>query len=462
MEKTCAVILAAGNGVRMKSKYPKALCEVLFKPMICWVVDWCRKAGIEDICVVLGDGADLVKKVLPDTCTTVYQEQRLGTGHAIKMAEDFLKLHQGGDVIVLNADAPFLTDETLSNAHRLHESSGAVVTAISAEIENPFGYGRIIRDAAKTENLLEIVEQKDGSAEQLAIKEVNSGAYWFEVSFLLESLDKIGRQNNQNEYYITDTIKIARSEGKIVSVYQSQDETLVLGANDRAGLLKLNTIATKLVIDRLLLNGVNFYCMDGIVISPDAVIGCDTTIAPGTLIKGKVSIGEDCVIGPNTVIENSSIGNGCVIDSSLIESSKVGNGVKIGPNSHLRPNCNIADFVKIGNYVEVKNSNLGEKSSIAHLTYVGDTDMGAHVNMGGGCITCNYNGYHKYRTTIGDHAFIGCNTNLVAPVTVMDGAFTAAGSTIDQNVEADALAIARAKQVNKKGWAVEHKKRNQD
>lgn len=459
MRTTCAVILAAGNGTRMKSKYPKAMCEVLFKPMINWVVDWCCKAGVEDICVVVGDGAEHIRQVLPENCVTVLQQERRGTGHAVMMAQDFLKSHPDSDVVVLNADAPFINDSVLTHSLEQHQESQAQMTLITAQISNPTGYGRILRDSNNPGRVLGIVEEKDASCQQREITEVNSGAYWFRTEFLLEALGHLDCNNSQQEYYLTDTVGIACSQGDAICACRCEDENLVLGANDRAGLLKLNEIANKIVVDRLLEDGVHFYCMDGIVISPDVAIGRDTTIAPGTQLRGHVTIGEDCVIGPNTVIEDSQIGDGCQIHSSLIEQSQVGNGVKIGPNSHLRPNSHLADGVKIGNFVEIKNSTLGEKTSVAHLTYIGDSDFGSHINVGCGVVTVNYNGYRKFRSKVEDHAFIGCNTNLVSPVHIGEGAYIAAGSTITQDVQPDSLAIARARQQNKEGWAETYRQR---
>lgn len=459
MKETCAVILAAGNGTRMKSKYPKAMAEVLFKPMINWVTDWCIKAGIEKICVVVGEGAQHIEAVLPQQCVTVVQPQRKGTGHAVMMAADFIKENMGSDIVVLNADAPFIDNHILEQSYRQHCESGAQITVITAQIADPKGYGRIIRDGEDNDRVIGIVEEKDASSDQKKINEVNSGAYWFESAFLLDALGRLDCNNKQNEYYLTDTVKIAFAQGKKVAACRCENENLVLGANDRAGLLKLNKIANQIVVDRLLDDGVNFYCMDGIVISPDVVVGRDTTIAPGTQLKGYVTIGDDCVIGPNTIIDNSEIGDGCTIHSSLIEQSKVGNGVKIGPNSHLRPNSVLADSVKIGNFVEIKNSTLGEKTSVAHLTYIGDSDFGSHINVGCGVVTVNYNGYRKFRSKVADNAFIGCNTNLVSPVNIGEGAYIAAGSTITNDVEQQSLAIARARQVNKEHWVEDYREK---
>lgn len=456
MQKSCAIILAAGQGTRMKSKYPKAMCEVLFKPMICWVTDWCKKAGIEKICVVIGEGGEHIQKVLPEGCITVEQAQRKGTGHAVMMASDFIAENIDCDIAVLNADAPFVSDAVLTQSLEQHRRQQAAVTVVTASLDKPDGYGRIVREDGQ---VVGIVEDRDADCQQKKISEVNSGAYWFSAAFLQDALTKIDCNNSQHEYYLTDTVKIAFEQGKKVEACCCEDQNLVLGANDRAGLLRLNEIANKIVVDRLLEDGVNFYCMDGIVISPDAVVGRDTTIAPGTQLKGAVVIGEDCVIGPNTIIENSQIGDGCQIHSSLIEQSKVGNGVRIGPNSHLRPNSVLADGVKIGNFVEIKNSTLGEKTSVAHLTYIGDSDFGSHINVGCGVVTVNYNGYRKFRSTVDDHAFIGCNTNLVSPVHVGENAYIAAGSTITGDVGAQDLAIARARQVNKPGWAAQYREK---
>lgn len=456
MQKSCAIILAAGQGARMKSKYPKAMCEVLFKPMICWVTDWCKKAGIEQICVVIGEGGEHIQKVLPEECITVEQAQRKGTGHAVMMASDFIAENIDCDIAVLNADAPFVSDAVLTQSLEQHRRQQAAVTVVTASLDKPDGYGRIVRENGQ---VVGIVEDRDADCQQKKISEVNSGAYWFSAAFLQDALTKIDCNNSQHEYHLTDTVKIAFEQGKKVEACCCEDQNLVLGANDRAGLLRLNEIANKIVVDRLLEDGVNFYCMDGIVISPDAVVGRDTTIAPGTQLKGAVVIGEDCMIGPNTIIENSQIGDGCQIHSSLIEQSKVGNGVRIGPNSHLRPNSVLADGVKIGNFVEIKNSTLGEKTSVAHLTYIGDSDFGSHINVGCGVVTVNYNGYRKFRSTVDDHAFIGCNTNLVSPVHVGENAYIAAGSTITGDVGAQDLAIARARQVNKPGWAAQYREK---
>ena len=287
MIKACAIILAAGQGTRMKSKYPKALCQVLFKPMINWVTDWCLKAGIEEICVVTGQGAQYLEPVLPKQCCTVSQPQQLGTGHAVMMARSFINEHRSSPILVLNGDAPFVDDAILNQALEQHSEQKAQVTVITAELHNPAGYGRIVR--AQDGTVQAIVEERDATESQRAICEVNSGAYCFDADFLLDGLEKLGCKNAQGEYYLTDLVGIAVSERKKVCACRSCDEKVALGANDRAGLLKLNEIANKIEVDRLLEDGVNFYCTDGVIISPDAVVGTAPVPTPAARVKARAA-----------------------------------------------------------------------------------------------------------------------------------------------------------------------------
>ena len=457
MENSCAVILAAGDGKRMKSNVPKAMCQVLFKPMISWVADWCVQAGISNVCTVTGRGGEQIQAVLPEGFVTVEQKERKGTGHAVMMAREFLESHRGKDVVVLCADAPFVDSEVIAASYQAHRQSGAAVTVVTACLEEPAGYGRILREQ---EEVKAIVEQKDGSPEQLKVKEINSGSYWFQVDFLLEALGKLDCTNAQQEYYLTDTVRIAVEEGRRVSACQWPDSSVVLGANDRKGLLYLNQVAREKVLDRLMEKGVNFYCTDGVVISPDAVIGPDTTIGPHTLLKGRVTIGSGCILEGGCIVQDSVLGDGCQIISSVIEESAVGSCVRVGPNAHLRPGTMLKDGVKIGNFVEVKNSVIGEKTSLAHLTYVGDSQVGCHVNMGCGCAVANYDGVHKHKAVIEDFAFLGCNTSLVSPVRIGRGAYTGAGSVITEDVPENALAVARSRQKNLEGWAEKWRREN--
>lgn len=445
-----AVILAAGEGTRMKSSNPKVLCEVLFKPMVQWVIDACEGAGIREKCAVVGHGAELVMQALGEQVCYARQEQRLGTGHAVMQAADFLRNCKTSHTLVLCGDAPFIDSETIRRSYECHVENKNSVTVITANLSDPTGYGRILKENGQ---FVKIVEQKEASEEQKRITEVNSGAYWFDREALLNCLGKLQNNNSQNEYYLTDTIALLLQDGKRVGTYMAPGSDVVLGANDRKALYALGQIANRRVIERLMSEGVEFVSTDGVVLSPDCSVGADTVIYPGTIFKGKVSVGSHCQIGPNTMLINCSIGDRTVADNAKIDSSTVGKGVRLGPFMQIRPGSKIADFAKIGNFTEIKNSTVGEKTSVAHLTYVGDSDVGDRVNFGCGTVTVNYDGVAKYRTTIGNDCFIGCNTNLVAPVTVGDGAYTAAGSTITKNVPAGALSIERGHQVDIPHWA---------
>lgn len=459
---TAAILLAAGDGKRMKSKQPKVCCEVLFKPMLCWVLDSCRGADIKDqnTCVVVSDDPRGVLDLIPQGVCTAVQAERLGTGHAVMCASGFLKdlLDRGiKDVAILCGDAPFVSSDVLKAAYLHHRDNGSTVTVITAKLDDAGRYGRIIRD--ENGSFLKITEAADATPDELSVKEINSGSYWFSVAFLLEYLPKLQAQNAQGEYYLTDMISLALSAGLKADAFVCPDPSIALGANDRAGLAQLNAVAHDVILDRHYANGVNIPLTDGVMIGPDVEIGCDTTILPGTVICGKTVIGEGCTIGPNSRIIDCTVGGGCNIDSSRLEQSRVGNGVRIGPFAQLRPNSDIADNVKIGNFVEIKNSTVGEKTSFAHLTYIGDSDFGARINVGCGVVTVNYNGKAKYRTTVGDDAFIGCNTNLIAPVTVEQGAYVAAATTVTENVPADSLTIGRVRQSFYPGYAVRYRKK---
>lgn len=450
MEQACAIVLAAGDGKRMRSARPKVLCEVLFRPMICWISDTLEECGIQDVCTVLGAGADLVRQAVPQF-SWVEQKERLGTGHAVMQARAFLESHRGGDCAVLCGDAPFMDADTLKNAYFLHKKEGAAVTLVSACLDNPAGYGRIVRDGKG--GVSAIVEQADADEETLRIREINAGTYWFSVDFLLDALNRLRADNAQGEYYLTDVIGIAAAQGRRVCGYQAADSRVAMGANDRKGLLRLNEMARQAQLERHLDAGVEIVCADGVVIAPGVSIGQDTTILPGTILKGKTVIGKNCVIGPDTVIEDSTVGDGCQINACQIEKSRLDEKIKIGPFTHVRPNSHLKAGVKIGNFVEVKNSVIDENTAVAHLTYVGDSDVGKNVNFGCGTVTVNFDGHDKYRTVIGDDCFIGCNSNLIAPVEIGSGSYIAAGSTITDGVPEDALAVARARQVIKPGWA---------
>lgn len=445
------IILAGGQGKRMKTDKPKVLCEVLGMPMIDWVISACEAAELENICVVKGFGAEILEEHLCGKYKTVMQTERLGTGHAVMQAVDFLKENPDSDTLVLCGDAPFIDADTIKQALSQHIEQDNAVTVVSTLLCDPTGYGRIERNGS---GVSAIVEQKDASAEQLEIREVNSGCYWFKTSELLDVLFDIKPNNAQGEYYLTDCISLLIKKGKKANACVVENPNVVLGANDRRGLLKLNDIARMNIIDKHLDNGVEFTCTDGVIISPEVEIEGGATILSGVILKGKTKIGKNSVIGPNCIIENTIVGENTVLNNVQAYSSEVGNNVKIGPFVQLRPNSKILDGVKIGDFVEIKNSTIGECTSVSHLTYVGDSDVGANVNFGCGVATANYDGENKFRTTVGDHAFIGCNTNLVAPVKVGVGAYTAAGSTITKDVPDGALAIERGDTIVKENYAV--------
>ncbi len=454
-QKIAAVLLAAGDGTRMKSSRQKVCCELLGKPMLRWVLDACTDAGISphNLCTVVSDDPRGVLELLPEGCRTAVQAERRGTGHAVRMALPFLRdaLDRGVEsVAVLCGDAPLMESSALLAALDFHVAEKNAVTALTARVDAPGRYGRIVRVNGAFSR---IVEAADATDQELLLDEINSGAYWFSTEYLIASLPLLQDQNAQGEYYLTDLVGLAPSLSRKAGAYSCPDRRIALGANDRRALAQLNRIAQDRILDDLYAAGVDIPLSDGVMIGPDVTIGSDVKILPGCLLLGKTVIGEGCVIGPNTQITDCEIGDHCVIDSSKLTESRVGSGVKIGPFAQLRPNCVIADSVKIGNFVEVKNSTVGENTSFAHLTYIGDSDFGARINVGCGVVTVNYDGLHKYRTVVGDHAFIGCNTNLIAPVTVGEGAYVAAATTVTEDIKPEALAIGRVRQRQLAGWA---------
>ncbi len=449
MSENCAVILAAGEGTRMKSAKPKVLAQVLFVPMIDWVVDAVREAGIDDICAVTGHLSEQVCDHLGGSCETVLQARCLGTGHAVAQAKAFIARHSGGNVLVLNGDAPLIDSKTVTAALDFHVSKGNSATVISATVDDPTGYGRMVR--AADGSLRRIVEQRDATDDEKKITEVNSGAYWFNCDDLLSALDGIAEMGRaKKEIYLTDAVEILLACGKRADAFTAENADVILGANDRFQLMQLNELARRKVLKENMLRGVDIPCTDGVIISPRAVIGADTQILPGTVITGRTVIESGCVIGPDSKLDSCTVGEGCVIDASRCESSTLGRNVTVGPFAHLRPGCVLSDGVHTGNFVEIKNSTVGKNTKISHLTYIGDSDVGEGVNFGCGCATANYDGTQKFRTTVGDKAFIGCHTCLVAPVTVGDHAYTAAGSVVTDDVPNGTMAIARSRQTIKR------------
>ena len=335
-------------------------------------------------------------------------------------------------------------------AYENHKADRNAVTVITARIKEPFGYGRIVR--GEKGELLKIVEQKDASEQERLIDEINSGAYWFSAPALKDALGKLKSDNKQGEYYLTDSVGIIKENGLKAGAYCTENPDVVLGANSKMDLLALNEILKKKIIESHMENGVEFVSLDGVVIADSVKIGSGTVILPGTILRGNTVIGKNCTIGPNSLVENSTIGDSTKFNASQCYQSVIKDNVTIGPFCHIRPNSEIRDGVHLGDFVEVKNSVLDEGTHVSHLTYVGDSDVGKRVNFGCGVVTVNYNGKSKARCVIEDDAFIGCNTNLVAPVKVGKNGYTAAGSTITKDVPAESLAIARARQENKEGY----------
>ncbi len=454
-----AIILAGGQGKRMKADMPKPLFKVLGEPMLEWVITACESAGISDICVIKGFKGEMIDDYLNGRYTTALQAERLGTGHAVMQAVPFLKGDTSGNTLVLCGDAPFIDEATIKEALALHEEQGNAVTVITSELDEPFGYGRIVRSG--NGGISGIVEQKDADEQQKLIKEVNSGTYWFRTADLVELLGKITNENAQKEYYLTDTISIAIAEGKGAGAYKSSNPDIIKGANDRKELLEFNDYARMKVIEKHMLNGVEFTCLDGVIIERSVEIAQGAEILPGTILRGKTVIGAGCKIGPNTIIENSTIGDGTVVNTAQIYDSEIDSDVNVGPFVHIRPDCHIGKSSKIGDFVELKNSSVGEKTAIAHLAYIGDSDIGRKVNIGCGTVTVNYDGITKNRCVIGDNSFIGCNTNLVAPVKLGKAVYTAAGTTVTRDVPDYALAIERGVMKINEGYTIRKLKTKQ-
>lgn len=449
MENLKVVVLAAGQGTRMKSQVPKVLHRVLDKTMVGYVIEASKEAGAQDICVVVGHQSAMVKNLIKDMYDGVsfaVQKEQLGTGHAVMQAGDFIK---DGNILVLCGDTPLITADTIKKLCDTHEQQGNKVTVVSMVVDNPTGYGRIIREA---DSFAKIVEQKDANEAEQAVKEVNSGVYIFAADALNSAFEKLGNNNSQGEYYLTDTLEIIKNDGGKVGIMVAEDENEFMGVNSKLQLAAAAKVMKERINTKWMIDGVTITDPYNTYIGKDVVIEPDTIILPGCMLEGKTKIGKSCIIGPNTRITSSEIKDCVTIQSSVLIDARVDNYTTVGPFAYLRPNSNIGEHVRIGDFVEIKNSTIDDGTKVSHLTYVGDSDVGKCVNFGCGTVTVNYDGKNKYRCKIGDNAFIGCNSNLVAPVEIAARAYTAAGSTITKNVPEDSLAIARSRQDNKEGW----------
>lgn len=444
-----SVIMAAGMGTRMKSKMPKVIHKVCGKEICRWVIDAAKNAGSDKVCTIVGHRADMVKEILGDICEFALQAEQKGTGHAVMQAIDVIKSAKK-EVVILNGDIPLITAESIKKAVNYHRENGNQATVITAVLDDATGYGRIVR--GDDGGVRKIVEQKDANDEEKKINEINSGMYVFDSESLLYALEKLTPNNAQGEYYLTDTLEILLNAGKKVGGYAIADNDEIRGINDRIQLDEAEKIMQKRINEYHMRNGVTIRNPQSVCIEDDVEIGSDSEIYQNVTIKSGTKIGSDCVIGSGSTLDKAVIGDSVNVISSVIIESEVGAGTNIGPFAYIRPNCTVGSDVKVGDFVELKNSTIGDGTKISHLTYIGDSDVGKGVNFGCGTVTVNYDGKKKYRTVIGDNCFIGCNTNLVSPVNVGDGAYIAAGSTITEDIPEDNLSIARARQVNKDGW----------
>lgn len=452
MEKVAAVILAAGKGTRMKSALPKILHKVCGKPMVQHVLEAAWEAGAEKRILVVGFGRQRVEEALGPDYDYVEQKEQLGTGHAVKQTADLLADYQG-DVLVICGDTPLLRGETLKGLLQYHRTKKAKATILTAHLAEPFGYGRIIRSAEG--QVEKIVEEKDASAAEKAVQEINTGTYCFSAPELFTYLNKITTDNAQGEYYLTDVIALLRQDNLAVEACLAEDADETGGVNSRRHLAEAERLLNQRTLQRLMDEGVTIVSPENTFIQPEVQVGQDTVIYPFTILEGRTVIGSDCFIGPNSRIANSVIGQGTIVEQSTVLESVLGADCKVGPFAYVRPGSEAKDQVKIGDFVEIKKTVIGQGSKVPHHSYLGDAEVGAGVNIGAGTITCNYDGKNKHKTVIGDKVFVGSNTNLVAPVNIGAGAVIGAGSTVNKNVPDRALGIARAKQKNIADWKKE-------
>lgn len=449
MKQSKTIILAAGQGTRMHSQKPKVLHQVCGKNILDYVVEVSRAAGIDDIGVIVGYQADVVTASLPPEVAIMLQKEQLGTGHAVVQALPFFDNFQG-NLIVLVGDAPLIRPETIEGLVSRHETNGYAATVLTAEFADPTGYGRMIKNAAN--ELVRIVEEKDASPEEKMVREINSGMYCFDAQTLKVALQELKTDNAQGEYYLTDVIEIIRKMGKTAGTYTTPDCEDIQAINSKNQLAEAEVVMRKRINQKLMAAGVTMIDPATTYISSQTTIGQDTILYPGVILEGETVIGHDTTIGANSHLVNAKIGDHVTIQNSTILDSAVDDATSVGPYAYIRPGSRIGKHCKVGDFVEVKNSIMGDGAKASHLTYIGDGDVGENVNLGCGTVFVNYDGKKKSRTVVEKDAFVGCNTNLIAPVTVKEGAYIAAGSTITDDVPEESLAIARARQVNKVGY----------
>ena len=445
-----AIVLAAGKGTRMKSERSKVMHTLIDRPMLGYIIDALKTVHVERIVVVVGYQAQAVKEAFEEV-EFALQEPQLGTGHAVMQCKQLADAQ--GDTLIINGDGPCIQPETLEKLFQANQD--ASMTVLSAKLDDGKSYGRIVRE--KDGSVVGIVEAKDCSAQQLEITEINAGMYCFKNKDLFDNLDKLQTNNAQKEYYLTDMVSILCNQGKKVNAMVIEDREEAMGINDMAELYSATKWMKNKINSYWMENGVQIMDPERTIIGKDVQIEKGVILHPNVEIVGTSKIEEGAEILSGSYLKNANIGKGVLIDSSRITDSCVGNNSTIGPMSHLRNNTNIGQNCRIGNFVEFKNTNFGDGSKCAHLTYVGDSDVGKNVNFGCGVVTVNYDGKNKFRTTIKDGAFIGSNVNLIAPVTIGTNALLAAGSTITGDVEDGDMGIARSRQTNRKGLGDQYK-----
>lgn len=450
--KIRTVILAGGLGTRMKSDTPKVLHQAAGRAMVEWAIEAVTPVDAQPILVV-GESGEAVKAHVGDRVQYAYQEQPLGTGDAVMAARSLFS--DAEYVVITCGDMPLLRAQSIEQLTDAVKNSDVAAAVLTANMDNPQGMGRIVRGS--TGQVQAIIEHADASEVQKEIQEVNTGVFCFHREALEYALDRLANRNMQEEYYLTQAVEILTERGDCVHAVQCSAEE-AMGTNDRRQLAQAAKVLRRRINDHWMLEGVTLIDPDNTYIDGDVTIGSDTVIYPGCVIEGQSTIGRNCTIYGSSVIQNSHIYDHVHIMASTMVNAQVGSHTHVGPNAYLRPGAVVGEHCKIGDFVEIKNANIGDDTKISHLTYVGDADVGKNVNLGCGVVFVNYDGVRKHRTTVHDNAFIGCNTNLVSPVTVGENAYTAAGSTITEDVPADALGIARQRQVNKGGWAAKRKK----
>ncbi len=453
-------IMAAGKGTRLKSKRPKVLHEVGGKPLLAHVIAAATKVvPAKDVYAIIGHEAERVREAVADTGVQfVLQSEQRGTGHAIMAARDALANYD--HVLVLSGDAPLISPGTISSIRDFHLAENAAMTLLSAVLDDPTGYGRVIRKTPRSNEVDRVVEQKSLKSGQEKIREINSGFYAFATEPFLDHLDKLKTDNPHGEYYLTDMASVLKKAKERVVAVETSNPHEVLGSNTRAELVALDRQMRAAKCRQLMADGVTIYFPDSCVIDSEVQIGPDSVIEPFVQLLGNTKVGSECRVRSYSIIKDSEIGDGVTVrPGTIMESSRIGNGAIIGPYSHLRPGSDIGEGAHVGNFVETKKIKLGKNSKANHLTYLGDAEIGSGVNVGAGTITCNYDGVNKHKTVIEDGVFVGSDATLVAPVTVGKGAYVAAASCITEDVPPDSLALGRARQTVKEGWAREKREK---